>query len=119
MKEVLITEGNGLRIVGKNVKTYGCSNFRIFNMMLVYCSRLFRLYPAPNLPTPSASGSSTLWLILQASLSMSQAAQNPSRSFYMTYFLACYSHLSLGLPLERFLFSLILNLVPDFIFVYF
>jgi hypothetical protein len=37
MKEVLITEGNGLRIVGKNVKTYGCSNFKIFNMKLVYC----------------------------------------------------------------------------------
>jgi hypothetical protein len=32
MREVLITEGNGLRIVGKNVQTYGCSNFRIFNM---------------------------------------------------------------------------------------
>jgi len=35
MKEVLITEGNGLRIVGKDVKTYGCSNFKIFNMKLV------------------------------------------------------------------------------------
>jgi hypothetical protein len=36
IKEVLITEGNGFRIVGKNVKTYGCSNFRIFNMKLVH-----------------------------------------------------------------------------------
>jgi hypothetical protein len=49
MKEVLITEGNGFRIVGKDVKTYGCSNFRIFNMKLVYCSCLFRLYEAANL----------------------------------------------------------------------
>ncbi|KAJ4447897.1 hypothetical protein ANN_09906 [Periplaneta americana] len=32
MKEVLITENGGFRIVGNDVKTYGCSNFRIFNM---------------------------------------------------------------------------------------
>jgi hypothetical protein len=49
MKEVLITEGNGFRIVGKDVKTYGCSNFVISNMKLVHCSHLFRLYQAANL----------------------------------------------------------------------
>ncbi|XP_069682360.1 protein takeout-like [Periplaneta americana] len=32
MKEVLITENGGFKIVGNDVKTYGCSNFRIFNM---------------------------------------------------------------------------------------
>lgn len=36
MKEVLITEGSGFRIVGKNVKTYGCTNFRIYNMKSVW-----------------------------------------------------------------------------------
>jgi hypothetical protein len=35
MPEVLITEGNGFRIVGRNVRTYGCSNFRILNMQSV------------------------------------------------------------------------------------
>jgi hypothetical protein len=42
MKEVLITEGNGFKIVGKDVKTYGSSNFKIFNMKLVSlaCGRL-------------------------------------------------------------------------------
>ncbi|XP_021930050.1 protein takeout isoform X2 [Zootermopsis nevadensis] len=32
MNEVPIIDNNGLRIVGKDVKTYGCSDFRIFNM---------------------------------------------------------------------------------------
>jgi hypothetical protein len=64
MREVLITEGNGFRIVGKNVKTYGCSNFNIFNMKLVQCSSrhetcqlphtlpLHADHPATNLPSP-------------------------------------------------------------------
>jgi hypothetical protein len=55
MKEVLITEGNGFRIVGKDVKTYGCSNFMISNMKLVYISCLFRLYQAVDLRNKSAT----------------------------------------------------------------